>query len=81
MATLENVKCSSTAGMLGNVAAVLRVYAGVDEQLHSFLTSALRRRLGDPKPRPPISQPVAQLLDTKAVYKTAALTCGFGTTS
>jgi len=40
-----------------------------------------RRRLGESKPRPPISQPVAQLLDTKAVYKTAALTCGFGTTS
>ena len=35
-----------------------------------------RRRLGDPKP-----QPVAQSLDTKAVYKTAVLTSGFGTTS
>lgn len=67
--------------MLGNVAAALRVYAGVDEQLHSFLTSALEGGWVTPKPRPPISQPAAQLLDTKAVYKNAALTCGFGTTS
>ena len=60
------------------LAAALRVYAGVDEQLHSFLISTLEG--GSLETSPSVS-PAAQLLDTKAVYKTAALTCGFGTTS
>jgi len=52
------VKCS-IAGMLGNVAAALRVslytlkvHAGVDEQLHSFLTSALEGGWVTPNPSP-----------------------------
>lgn len=50
------MKCS-TAGMLGNVAAALRVslyalkvYAGLDKQLHSFLTCALEGGWVTPNP-------------------------------